>query len=165
MWKGRALHPLALHTRHICTTHRSSPTRQLPAARPARAAQSHNMQTSLAQGQAFQAGPAGLRLRGRRACTTRAVAAPEKLQRPDKSGRYGKFGGKYVPETLIPALAELEVAYKQAQADPTFQVRVQALVRRAAGRDGSVRWPGQTGWPRSAPGAPPGRAIGFPRLC
>jgi hypothetical protein len=55
-----------------------------------------------------------------------SVAAPEspaKLQRPDKTGRYGKFGGKYVPETLIPALAELETAYQEARADPAFQVQ------------------------------------------
>lgn len=44
-------------------------------------------------------------------------------QRPDVNGRFGKFGGKYVPETLIAALAELEVAYKEAIADPAFQVR------------------------------------------
>lgn len=42
--------------------------------------------------------------------------------RPDASGRYGKFGGKYVPETLIVALTELEQAYKEALADPTFIV-------------------------------------------
>lgn len=58
-----------------------------------------------------------------------ATAAPEapeaptqKFQRPDAAGRYGKFGGKYVPETLIPALAELETAYQEAMADPAFQV-------------------------------------------
>jgi tryptophan synthase beta chain len=34
-----------------------------------------------------------------------------------------RFGGKYVPETLIPALAELEVAYQEAIRDPAFQVR------------------------------------------
>lgn len=60
-----------------------------------------------------------------------ATAAPEApeieksiqdYQRPDIAGRFGKFGGKYVPETLIPALAELEVAYKEAIADPAFQV-------------------------------------------
>jgi len=38
------------------------------------------------------------------------------------TGRFGRFGGKYVPETLIPALAELEVAYKEAMADPAFHV-------------------------------------------
>jgi tryptophan synthase beta chain len=55
---------------------------------------------------------------------TAAPEAPSKQtwERPDAAGRYGKFGGKYVPETLIPALAELEVAYKQAMADPAFQV-------------------------------------------
>lgn len=83
------------------------------------------MQTAVMQGQAFKASPAGYRMRKRSVCTPRAVAAPEapaKLQRPDKSGRFGKFGGKYVPETLIPALEELEIAYKDAQADPSFQV-------------------------------------------
>jgi len=34
----------------------------------------------------------------------------------------GRFGGKYVPETLIPALSELEVEYKKAIADPKFKV-------------------------------------------
>ena len=46
--------------------------------------------------------------------------------RPDAAGRFGKFGGKYVPETLIPALAELEAEYAKAQADPSFQVRWRA---------------------------------------
>lgn len=46
-----------------------------------------------------------------------------KYERPDVTGRYGKYGGKYVPETLIPALAELEAAYKLAKADPAYQVR------------------------------------------
>jgi len=61
-----------------------------------------------------------------RAARVQATAAPEaptqKFQRPDAAGRYGKFGGKYVPETLIPALAELETAYHQAMADPAFKV-------------------------------------------
>jgi hypothetical protein len=50
-----------------------------------------------------------------------AADAPP-LVRPDSSGRYGRFGGKYVPETLISALEELEVAYKDAMSDPTFIV-------------------------------------------
>lgn len=53
------------------------------------------------------------------------AAAPrptQQAQRPDASGRYGKFGGKYVPETLIPALAELEEQYRKAMADPAFLV-------------------------------------------
>ena len=46
----------------------------------------------------------------------------EQLQRPDPMGRYGKFGGKYVPETLISALAELEVQYKEIVATEEYQV-------------------------------------------
>ena len=42
--------------------------------------------------------------------------------RPDSSGRFGKYGGKYVPETLIPALLELEKEYAAAQQDQAFQV-------------------------------------------
>ena len=44
--------------------------------------------------------------------------------RPDAEGRFGAFGGKYVPETLMPALAELDKAYQQVVKDPAFQVRV-----------------------------------------
>ena len=47
----------------------------------------------------------------------------QKYQRPDTTGRYGSFGGRYVPETLIPALDDLEVEYKKALEDPAFQVR------------------------------------------
>ena len=39
---------------------------------------------------------------------------------PDAHGRYGKFGGRYVPETLVFALDELEAAYREAMADPAF---------------------------------------------
>ena len=48
--------------------------------------------------------------------------APQKVARPDANGRYGKFGGKYVPETLIAALTELEEEYNRALKDPKFQV-------------------------------------------
>lgn len=44
------------------------------------------------------------------------------FQRPDASGRFGKFGGQYVPETLMTALHELEAAYKEVATDETFQV-------------------------------------------
>jgi tryptophan synthase beta chain len=39
---------------------------------------------------------------------------------PDARGRFGPYGGRYVPETLIPALDELERAYREATADPAF---------------------------------------------
>lgn len=44
------------------------------------------------------------------------------LQRPDSFGRFGKFGGKYVPETLMHALTELEAAFKALASDQDFQV-------------------------------------------
>lgn len=47
-------------------------------------------------------------------------AAP--LQRPDSFGRFGKFGGKYVPETLMHALTELEAAFKYLATSHEFQV-------------------------------------------
>ncbi len=52
----------------------------------------------------------------------------------DAAGRFGAYGGRYVPETLIPALEELEAAYAKAQRDPTFQQRLQELFRTYAGR-------------------------------
>ena len=44
------------------------------------------------------------------------------LQRPDSFGRFGKFGGKYVPETLMHALSQLEAAFYSLAADEEFQV-------------------------------------------
>ncbi|HAF68335.1 MAG TPA: tryptophan synthase subunit beta, partial [Acidimicrobiaceae bacterium] len=39
---------------------------------------------------------------------------------PNKEGRFGEFGGRFVPETLIPACEELEAAFREAWADPAF---------------------------------------------
>jgi len=55
-------------------------------------------------------------------------------QVPDVQGRFGRFGGKYVPETLMPALAELETAYQQYRHDPSFQAELQQLLRDYVGR-------------------------------
>ncbi len=55
-------------------------------------------------------------------------------QVPDTQGRFGRFGGKYVPETLMPALAELETAYQQYRHDPEFQAELQQLLRDYVGR-------------------------------
>lgn len=46
------------------------------------------------------------------------------LQRPDSLGRFGKYGGKYVPETLMFALSELESAFKALATDHEFQVLI-----------------------------------------
>ena len=54
--------------------------------------------------------------------------------RPDNLGRFGKFGGKYVPETLMPALSELETAFYQYRNDPIFQYELQNLMRDYVGR-------------------------------
>lgn len=55
-------------------------------------------------------------------------------QTPDVLGRFGQFGGKYVPETLMPALTELEAAYQQYRNDPGFQAELQELLRDYVGR-------------------------------
>jgi tryptophan synthase beta chain len=55
-------------------------------------------------------------------------------QRPDNLGRFGQFGGKYVPETLMPALSELETAFYQHRNDPDFQAEFQALLKDYVGR-------------------------------
>lgn len=48
--------------------------------------------------------------------------------------RFGPYGGAYIPETLVPAVRELEAAYEEAQADPTFREEFQTLLRTYAGR-------------------------------
>lgn len=53
---------------------------------------------------------------------------------PDTLGRFGRFGGKYVPETLMPALAELETAYQQYRNDSGFLAELQQLLRDYVGR-------------------------------
>ncbi len=50
------------------------------------------------------------------------------------SGRYGPFGGRFVAETLMPALAELEAAYNEARADTAFETRRKQLLRDYIGR-------------------------------
>lgn len=53
---------------------------------------------------------------------------------PDAAGRFGKFGGRYVPETLIAALDQLDAAYDEARNDPTFQAELNDLLHRYVGR-------------------------------
>lgn len=61
-------------------------------------------------------------------------AAATSTSVPDALGRFGRFGGKYVPETLMPALAELEAAYQQYRSDPAFLEELQQLLRDYVGR-------------------------------
>ena len=53
---------------------------------------------------------------------------------PDERGRFGDFGGKFVPETLMAALEELETAYREVKEDQEFQGRLGHLLRTYAGR-------------------------------
>jgi tryptophan synthase beta chain len=55
-------------------------------------------------------------------------------QQPDKRGHFGDFGGRYVAETLMPALLELEEAYNQARQDPTFREEFDYYLRQYVGR-------------------------------
>src|SRR5215207_4072617 len=79
-------------------------------------------------------GPQGLRssprlrprgTRGQRVTTTNT---------PDALGHFGEFGGKYVPETLMPALTELEAEYERAKQDPEFAEELDTLLREYVGR-------------------------------
>jgi hypothetical protein len=67
--------------------------------------------------------------------TTRAAivdppkASIKDVKRPDETGRFGDYGGKYVPETLIPALQALEKEYAALASDEQFQVRTRTRDR------------------------------------
>ncbi len=53
---------------------------------------------------------------------------------PDSNGHFGPFGGRYVAETLMPSLEELEQAYREAQSDPTFQQEFEYYLQQYVGR-------------------------------
>ncbi|HVP69603.1 MAG TPA: tryptophan synthase subunit beta [Anaeromyxobacteraceae bacterium] len=56
------------------------------------------------------------------------------MQRPDARGHYGPYGGRFVPETLVPALDELEGAWLEARRDAHFREELTVLLTRFAGR-------------------------------
>jgi tryptophan synthase beta chain len=53
---------------------------------------------------------------------------------PGATGRFGEFGGRYIPETLVMACAELDRAFRDAWADPGFRAELDGLLRDYAGR-------------------------------
>ena len=53
---------------------------------------------------------------------------------PDSTGRFGEFGGMYLPESLVPACIELDKAFRTAWADPSFHEEYNAILRDYAGR-------------------------------
>src|SRR5262245_44808492 len=53
---------------------------------------------------------------------------------PSPDGRFGQYGGRFIPETLMPACIELEAAFRDAWADPSFRAELDGLLRDYAGR-------------------------------
>ena len=53
---------------------------------------------------------------------------------PDENGRFGDFGGRYVAETLMPLILDLEKEYKAAKEDPAFKAEMQDLWTHYVGR-------------------------------
>ena len=68
------------------------------------------------------------------AASPSGAVLPPGVSLPDYRGRFGDFGGQFVPETVMAALAELEQAYRAAQDDPAFAERLGYLMRHYAGR-------------------------------
>ena len=62
------------------------------------------------------------------------MAEARAQQFPDASGRFGRYGGRYVPETLIPALDEITAAYALAKKDKAFQKQFRDLLKNFVGR-------------------------------
>ncbi|EAG9222229.1 tryptophan synthase subunit beta [Listeria monocytogenes] len=56
-------------------------------------------------------------------------------QAPDENGFYGKFGGRFVPETLMKAVKELDEAYRASKTDPTFQKELNYYLKEYVGRE------------------------------
>src|SRR5437588_8573236 len=59
---------------------------------------------------------------------------------PDERGRFGGFGGKFVPESLMAALAELETAYEQAGKDTEFQTELNGQLSSFVGRPTTLHY-------------------------
>lgn len=62
------------------------------------------------------------------------ATTPASVQLPDAAGHFGPYGGVYVPETLMTALAELTAAYGVARTDPAFQQELRHHLKEFAGR-------------------------------
>jgi tryptophan synthase beta chain len=60
-----------------------------------------------------------------------------------KKGKFGPYGGQFVPETLMPALTELEEAYAAAKADPDFQAEFDHLLKTYVGRPSPLTYAGR----------------------
>jgi tryptophan synthase beta chain len=61
-------------------------------------------------------------------------AEPLVMGDPGPSGRFGSFGGRFVPESLVPACIEVEAAFREAWADPAFRAELDGILRHYGGR-------------------------------
>jgi tryptophan synthase beta chain len=59
---------------------------------------------------------------------------PKPLARPDEAGRFGDYGGRFAPETLMPALSELEKEFESAWSDPAFRAEFERWLADFVGR-------------------------------
>ncbi len=73
---------------------------------------------------------------------SRSAAAPARAstQVPDAEGRFGEFGRRYVPETLMHALEELTVEYEKARRDPAFEAQLNGLLKTFVGRPSTLHF-------------------------
>lgn len=62
------------------------------------------------------------------------TSGPWAMGDPGPGGRFGSFGGRFVPEALVPAYEQLEAAFRQAWADAGFRAGLAGLLRSYAGR-------------------------------
>ena len=60
------------------------------------------------------------------------------MSEPSESGRFGEFGGRFVPETLVPACQELEASFREAWADPLFRAELDQVLKEYAGRPSMI---------------------------
>ncbi|MET4683988.1 tryptophan synthase subunit beta [Brevundimonas faecalis] len=60
---------------------------------------------------------------------------PNSYAWPDAEGRFGPYGGRFVPETLMPLIHELNAAYEAAKADPSFQAELDGFLAHYVGRE------------------------------
>ena len=75
---------------------------------------------------------------------------------PDNRGYFGRFGGRFVPETLMPALEELTEVYNRIKEDETFQSELNDLLKNYAGRETPLYY-------RAASFRKPWRGTDFPK--
>ncbi len=71
---------------------------------------------------------------GARRCPGASMQERDQTMATEIAGRFGPYGGRYVPEILMAALHELEAAYEQAKADPQFKQELDYYLREYAGR-------------------------------